>query len=733
MLPFVVTDALGRADAGAIALTVVGCGVTRTIAEVQGSGALSPWAGTTQTVRGVVTAVRSDGFYLQMPAPGDGDPATSDGVLVFTGAGRVPASVAAGVDACVTGRVVEFRPGAEGTATITELGSPLSIAAIGGGRPVPEATPITAATVTGSPDEVRGRLEALEGMRVGIATMTVVGPTLGSVNEAAATAASSGVFYGVPADVGRPMREAGVEPWAVPLTCAAGADCALPAFDGNPERIRVNSKALSAGVGTDVAAGATVTGLVGPLDFGFNTYTVLPEPGFVVSPQPAFTAVSPARAGEITIASWNMERFYDTVDDPDVDDVVLTPAAFETRLEKASRTIRQVLRTPDVLAVVEIENLSALQALAARVDADAAAAGEPAPRYRAYLEEGNDVGGIDVGLLVKEDVRVFAVEQVGGEATFANPDTGAAEVLNDRPPLVLRAKVHRPVGGRFTFTVVASHLRSLNDVALGSATGRRVRAKRNAQAEFLASLVQDLQVERPEEPILLVGDFNAFPVNDGYVDVMGTILGRPTPPEQVVVAGRDLVNPDLASLVETMPAGERYSFVFDGNAQALDHAVANAELAPWVSRVEFGRSNADFPETARNDPSRPERASDHDGLVTYLALGQARLRGRVVGQGDYSGGRYADLEIANVGDGNALAARLDHLVLLPHHRFGWARLSGPALPLSVGTLRAGETTTVRVFYRTRGRSDKVSIVAYGSYVRPEGKRRWFAVPFWVRD
>jgi hypothetical protein len=75
------------------------------------------------------------------------------------------------------------------------------------------------------------------------------------------------------------------------------------------------------------------------------------------------------------------------------DDAVLSADAVERRLRKASLSIRQVLRMPDILAVIEAENLSILERLAARINGDEVAAGRPNPHYVAYLEEGNDVGG----------------------------------------------------------------------------------------------------------------------------------------------------------------------------------------------------------------------------------------------------------------------------------------------------------------------------------------------------
>src|SRR5207253_10371102 len=141
--------------------------------------------------------------------------------------------------------------------------------------------------------------------------------------------------------------------------------------------------------------------------------------------------------------SFNMGRFFDTVDDPTKQDVVLTAAAFELRLTKMSLAIRNVLHSPDIIGVEEMENLANLTAIAARVNGDTVAAGGADPRYVAYLVEGNDVGGIDVGFLVKSSrVDALDVTQYGKDATYIDPNTGSPAMLNDRPSLVLRARVN---------------------------------------------------------------------------------------------------------------------------------------------------------------------------------------------------------------------------------------------------------------------------------------------------
>jgi hypothetical protein len=106
------------------------------------------------------------------------------------------------------------------------------------------------------------------------------------------------------------------------------------------------------------------------------------------------------------------------------------------------------------------------------------------------------------------------------------------------------------------------------------------------------------------------------------VDVIGTIKGSPTPANQVVLASADLVDPNLLDLVDFVPAGERYSYSFDGNAQELDHVIVTTGPMNSLRPVDlqYGRMDADFPEIYRNDPNRPERLSDHDPLVAYFSL-----------------------------------------------------------------------------------------------------------------
>ncbi len=117
-----------------------------------------------------------------------------------------------------------------------------------------------------------------------------------------------------------------------------------------------------------------------------------------------------------------------------------------------------------------------------------------------------------------------------------------------------------------------------------------------------------------------MGDFNAHEFNDGYLDIIGTIRGAPAPPTQTVHATRDVLDPNLVNLLDSTAKHDRYSYVFDGSAETLDHMLASPALLPSVTGFHHVRGNADAPEVWRSDASRPERISDHDPAIVYIKV-----------------------------------------------------------------------------------------------------------------
>jgi hypothetical protein len=172
-------------------------------------------------------------------------------------------------------------------------------------------------------------------------------------------------------------------------------------------------------------------------------------------------------------------------------------------------------------------------------------------------------------------------------------------------------------GADYPIAVMVVHNRSLNRIDDPN-DGDRVRAKRLAQAESIAQEINDLQTANPDVRLVVLGDFNAFEFSDGYVDAVGVISGS-FDPEASLLPGTDYVDLDLLNHIYSLPENERYSFVFRGSAQALDHALASMTLDMSFRGLEFGRGNADAAVGQIYDDSTSLRSSDHDGLVLFIS------------------------------------------------------------------------------------------------------------------
>lgn len=503
-----------------------------TISQIQGSGDASPYANTAVTTTGMVTQRRGNGFYFESEASADdGDPSTSEGIFVYT-VSAPPALAAVNKVVRVSGTVTEFNG-------MTEITEP-SVEALRDG------TPRRVVIVPGGlePGAPVSTWERYEGMQRGIDGLRVVAPSGGSINDATATATTNGVLWAIPRELPLPQAEP------------------APA-DGNPERIRIDSEL---GIIRAVDAFATVSG---GLDFTGGAWSITAKTLLAFfQPDPAPPVLEPV-ASELTIASFNLRRFFDDRDDPGVADPVLTAAAFQRRLTKTALHITGLLRSPDLIAVQEADTLYALQQLAAKLGGS----------WRAYLEEGNDPSGIDVGFLVNTArVTVQSVTQL----EKSNP-------VHDRPPLLLRATVQG-----LPIAVLTVHQRSL--INAGDA---QVREKRQAQASAVAQIAAGLR----NENTVVLGDFNAHAFDDGN----GNML-------------QPLLDAGYSRLGAMLPAAQSFTYIENGQIQELDHIFVSSGLNARLSRYEVAHTNAAYPVIDFNSTEDPQRASDHDIPVARFRL-----------------------------------------------------------------------------------------------------------------
>ena len=619
------------------------------ISQIQGSGQISPFDGQIVTTRGIVTAITSNSqrYYLQsLAGDEDANPATSEGLLVFGPASNPAATgLALGDLVQVTGTVSEYGPG--GSLPITEL-TFATTTVVSSGNPLP--APVVLGPASIDPAGAIDQLERYEFMRVSVSRLVTVSPTGAGANDE---------FFGVAEGLQRPMREAGADrfrcgidpaiPGSLPLPAEAPAN--VPCWDNNPELLRVKTNLLAGGSIKTLRSGSVIENLTGVLDYASARYTVLTrdaEFGTVdATGAAAGTAVSVAAPTDVTIGGYNVENL-----------ALAGGTTYPRKADKIAQTIVNYLGTPDVLGLIEVANPETLADIATRVGT--IAANDPA--YQSVMVSTS--GTQRLGLLLKKSLiggqprvtLVGAAQEYGAGLHVLCPDgvSYTAGLLNDRPPLVVDLLIAGPNGSQLPVTVINNHLKSMIDLDStadadanyacfndplnpGGGEGRRNRAKRQQNAEFLAELVQQFQAADASRAIVLVGDFNAYEFNDGYADLMGTIKGEPSANDATVVPddGTDLVNPNLILLTELAPRDERYSYTFAGNAQTIDHILVNEAVVSRTvgePRMEFARVNADFHQADRTDTGNAFANSDHDPAVAFL---------------DVAAFRTADLSVSN--------------------------------------------------------------------------------------
>jgi predicted extracellular nuclease len=567
-----------------------GCPVVAGVSDIQGPGAASPLEGRRVITSGVVTALATDGFFIQVTD--DGNPETSNGVFVFTGAAP---TVSVGDEVEVAGRVEEFFGFTEitGSPVVTVTGAGALPAAIIFDENTPSPDPLMPSCAVG--------LECFEGMLVEIPAGIVA-----ASNQSFGSDPFAEVHF--TAGPERPFREPGVEAPGL-----AGYPL-IPVWDGNPEVFELDPDKLGL-PNLNIPARSTFSA-VGVIGYDFGHYEFWPTQ-LDVEMAALPVAVRGKASDEGTVGSFNLFRLFDDVANGN-GDAVLDPAEYALRTAKIATYIVELMGSPDILAIQEVESLSVMQNLAAAINTL-----DTGVSYSAHLVAGNDVGGINVGFLVRSYVQVSAVTQLGAAELL----TFDGSLLHDRPPLLLEGTMN----GVFPISVMVLHMRSL-----GGIETVRTQQKRYEQAMSVAQKVQDIQTANPDVNLVVIGDFNAFEFTDGFVDLAGIIKGDFNPDESVVcsINGNtctDMVTPDLTDEVLNIEPGERYSFIFRdgrnpdgsrGDAQILDHAMTSQGLGSLVTGLEFARGSVDAAAfLVEDDGSEADlalRASDHDGLVLYI-------------------------------------------------------------------------------------------------------------------
>jgi len=582
---------------------------------VQGNGDVSPFEGQAVVVDGIVTGDFQDndedetrnlgGFFVQAKTP-DGDPATSDGIFVFDGS--APAvDVSIGQEVQVTGTVAERFGETQLAATV------ISITGSGTYRTAELDLPVS--TRLDSEGRHIADLENLEGMLVRLAEPAFV------------TEAHDLERYGeISLSDGGRLQQFTNE-FAPDAAGFAGhqrlnAGRTLILDDGlsiqNPDEYRYLYPNAPAAPGHSLRIGDKITGVTGNIRFGRGSggsgteaYRLEPTGDPVFVAENPRSATPPDTGGTVTVASFNVLNYFTTIDTGQnqcgpLADAGCRGADSETEFARQkAKTIRALLALDaDVVGLMELENNggASLQSI---VDGLNAQAGTENWKFIATGVIGTDA--ITVGLIY----RTTTVQPAGDFAILTSSIDSRFNERKNRPTLAQTFDA-RATGGRFT--VAVNHLKSkgsdcddVGDPNLDDGQGE-CNVTRTRAARALGDWLNSDPTGSGDPDILIIGDMNAYLQEDPVVA---------------------LENAGFVDLLKETVGVNAYSFVFDGQAGALDHVFASRTLSPKATGAAEWHINADEPalidynldfgrDAGLFDETTPFRASDHDPVIVGL-------------------------------------------------------------------------------------------------------------------
>jgi uncharacterized repeat protein (TIGR01451 family) len=531
---------------------------------IQGSGARSVYVGQSVKTVGIVV-----GFFEGNYSGGgtfDGfyiQDATGDGDgdtsdAIFVNHGSLSISVNVGDQVTVTGQVQEFSEYDGASCTGDECLTQVAVSSAGD---VVVGGTGSASTVTldppGDPISATVYWESLEGMLVSYPSTCTV---VGPTNY--------GTIVVVRGDLG------------VDRVLRSGPYAGMP--------VGVRHYELYGDIGgadpDNLIVGSVVQNVDGPLAFSYGNYIVTTQQGDAwqtVTSQPAPSTPSgwpAAGEDEFTVATFNTYNF-----------------DHSSEVAKVVSTVVE-MNGPVFLALQEIDVGTVITDLLG----DLAAAGYD----YGYAYSHPDVGGHGVALLWRTDRVTNTTWSTAyqGCSTFGSSSSEAYDSycpaadeypLFSRRPVVVTATVTMTDTGDREVVVIANHFKS----KLGGAAADQ---RRLEQGQFIASLVDGL-VSAGSVNVIVLGDLNDF---------------EDSAPLQAMTASGNLVN-----LWSEVPAENRYSYIYNGVSQVLDHILISTAMEDWLQDAGPLHYNADFPyKPFSDDDTVVWRTSDHDPVLATFGF-----------------------------------------------------------------------------------------------------------------
>lgn len=621
---------------------------------IQGPGSSSPLvpAGKFESeqayaTRGIVTQVVNGlykGFFIQDPQ-GDGDPASSDGLFVYST--QANGAIVPGAEVCVSGKVKEYFNQTQLNADQLVVTQPM-VALL----PAVDLVPVAGETLN-------QLLERHEGMRVRLVPESSLVVTRNFSFDYDGKRNNLVLAYGAPLIKSTQKFAAMSEEasqWAlrnqqnqlVVETDAKTPDGVLPwypAFNAEDGYLRIGDK---------------LNGLEGALGYSYNLFRLVASNRIDSSDidHSGWDRVETpelAEAGDLRVASFNVLNFFTTVVGGDANPTgsnrgALTVAEFEKQRTKIVSAITRL--NADVVGLMEIENngYGDNSAIANLVAALNAAQPDEADHYRWIASpDGQPIGtdAITVGLIY----RPASVTSQGAASLIVLPVQQAEALDASGKPVAIKQGMRESLLQQFSspkgdapLTLVVNHLKSKGSACFEDypdyATADPLDGQGHCNAlRVSAAKVLGESLKALSGDLLLIGDMNAYGMEDP-IRVL-TSYDPAAQPRQIMsasfttLAGQPYEESGSAlgkgygfvNLNTRFHGTDTYSYSYEGELGNLDHALASPSLAAKVIGIEdwhINSAESNFFEygskytgqLAKSDG--PFSASDHDPVLVAI-------------------------------------------------------------------------------------------------------------------
>lgn len=582
------------------------------IHDIQGEGHKSPYDDKkVENVEGIVTYKYklNGGHYLHIQTPDnkkDNNPNTSEGLIVYTGNQDYNTKIGDLVK--VNGTVDEYYIDGYSEKKKTDLpvtqinarddkGGKITVKSSNQSLPKPYKikkvpTKVSANDQFNTFDRNQYAIdywESLEGMRVETGDVRSVGPQ------------EHGELFTVLDNQPAETKNGGVR---------------LTENNSHGERIPFKMYDNDAARDFDVATGDYFKGpIIGYVNYGYSNYKInvdldnMKQAHVKGNTQPKPTTLE-ANKQKLNVASYNLENFSNN-----------QQSTTEVKAEKIAKGITTNMKNPDIIGVTEVQdndgpNAGGPEANESyeRLIKKIEEAGGPTYKYLNIDPDMNEDGGqpnanIRVGFLYNPKRVHYDKSIKPGDADTAvsykdgNLSHNPGRIDPHNPAF---DDSRKPLAAQFKFRgeqviMLANHWNSKNgDMPLFGSQQPPVLQSENQRVEIAKAVgrfIEQVQRDNPQANIISVGDYNDFQ------------WSKPI---------KTLESFNMTDMMNKVPEKDRYSYVYQGNSQALDHVLVSNNLVD-STKLDPVHVNSDFTDMSG-------RASDHDPLVAQIDLKKSKNR-----------------------------------------------------------------------------------------------------------